>query len=534
MESKPWKRGVLERAPALSAPVLDTVTETRSRTHGHGHKVTETRSRTHGHGHAARDTRAETFRPDPSFRAWSPPLASEFPDLPPDLAAEQVVEDYTEAYFNEHCEDEQLVSSKKPEYGSSKDTDSDVFQSHVNPAFQYDTEPISGNKSSISEKVAELPKAGKAAKTSRKIQENLSDAGTRIHSKLKQNRERSHIPKASKKDQVKALDEQNTGSATPKVEQSVARTEAYNRPQDEVNSGHTHAVDQDVQITVTCDAYEIIEVHVDDSEQTDRPLAAPVSSENSVVLSPTGQEEYLEVVAATQQKRSGGGRGRSFSSMIGFGSNRDRQPAESRLKDVQRSQSMRLPPGSDSEKPRAKKPLLRDLSFSDCDSRKFQNYGSLRTSLGLPKRRQVSHGDAGGDQTHIPKFLKEELASHLLPLMQQLLGRGKVQQVAVLEQRNGCMVTSLPTWHLTHRDQIGLVKAASVTLETMLKISVDNEHYTCFKHGADKIVCHSGDSVLVAQTTISCVVVGRASDNTPGSCLYEVSELVRALLEKGW
>lgn len=388
MESKPWKRGVLERAPALPAPVPDTVTEPRSRRHGQGDTVT--------------DTRAEISRPDPNFPAWSPP--AEMPGLPPDLATEQVVEDYTEAYFNEHCEDEQLVSSKKPQYGSSKDTHSDVFQSHVNPAFQYDTEPISGNKGSISEKVAELPKAGKAVKISQKIHENLSDAGAKIHSKFKQTRARSHIPKATKKDQVKALAEPNTGSTTPKVEQSVARTEAYDRPQDEINSGHAHAVDQDVQITVTCDAYEIIEVRVDDDIQTDRPVAAPVSSENCVVLSPTGQEEYLEVVAVTQQKRSGGGHGRSLSSMLGFSSNRDRQSAESSLKNVQRSQSMRLPPGSNSVTTRVRKPLLRDLSFSDCDSRKFQNYGSLRASLGLPRRRQVGHGDAGGDQTRTVFF----------------------------------------------------------------------------------------------------------------------------------
>ncbi|CAG5127647.1 unnamed protein product, partial [Candidula unifasciata] len=134
----------------------------------------------------------------------------------------------------------------------------------------------------------------------------------------------------------------------------------------------------------------------------------------------------------------------------------------------------------------------------------------------------------------IPKFLKSELAASLLDLMQQLLARGKVRQVAVLEQANCCMLTSLPTWHLAHRDQIGLVKAATSSLETMFKISVEKEFYTCFKHGTDKIVCHSGDSVLVAQTTHSCVVVGVASDHIPGSCLYEVSELARALLDKGW
>jgi hypothetical protein len=58
--------------------------------------------------------------------------------------------------------------------------------------------------------------------------------------------------------------------------------------------------------------------------------------------------------------------------------------------------------------------------------------------------------------------------------------------------------------------------------------------YTLFKHGPDKVMGRSGDRVLVAQKTKACVVVGVAADNTPGSCLYEVSELVNRLVDKGW
>lgn len=58
--------------------------------------------------------------------------------------------------------------------------------------------------------------------------------------------------------------------------------------------------------------------------------------------------------------------------------------------------------------------------------------------------------------------------------------------------------------------------------------------YTCFTHGSNKLVGRNGEKVLVTQKTNTCVVVGVAVDDTPGSCMYEVSELSRALIDKEW
>lgn len=214
-----------------------------------------------------------------------------------------------------------------------------------------------------------------------------------------------------------------------------------------------------------------------------------------------------------------------------------RKALQASSQSVGRSQSMRVSSTSDLNKDKPKR-LLRELSFSDADTTAGRNYGALRGRHAIPRRRcrkdSSSDDDVIKEEPDQSHDATADLKVHLLKLMQELLVRGKVQQVAVLEQDSGKSLVSLPPWTLSDQDSIGLVKAVSHSQEIMLKLTIGREVFTCFKHGRNKMVGRNGDKVLVAQETNTCVVVGMADDDTPGSCLYEVSELSHALMDKDW
>ncbi|CAL1540322.1 unnamed protein product [Lymnaea stagnalis] len=214
-----------------------------------------------------------------------------------------------------------------------------------------------------------------------------------------------------------------------------------------------------------------------------------------------------------------------------------RKALQASSQSVGRSQSMRVSSTSELNKDKPKK-LLRELSFSDADATAGRNYGALRGRHAIPRRQcrkdSSSEDDVIKEETDQSNDATADLKVHLLKLMQELLVRGKVQQVAILEQDSGKVLVSLPPWTLSDQDSVGLVKAVSHSQEIMLKLTIGREVFTCFKHGRNKMVGRHGDKVLVAQETNTCVVVGLADDDTPGSCLYEVTELSHALMDKDW
>ncbi|XP_012943185.1 uncharacterized protein LOC101862831 [Aplysia californica] len=209
---------------------------------------------------------------------------------------------------------------------------------------------------------------------------------------------------------------------------------------------------------------------------------------------------------------------------------------------VSRSQSLRSPTDRDPRKAKPRK-LLRDLSFSDADAKTVRNYGELSGASALPRRKPIRRSavkeeeEPEGEEATAAGYqakISADVRSHLVTLMQELIDRGKVKQVAVIERDCEAMLASVPTWPLATSDVSGLVKAVTSTHQMMLKLFIDREMYTCFKHGKNKMVARAGDNVLVAQTTETCVVVARSLDDTPGSCLYEVAEFTDALADRGW
>uniref|UniRef100_A0A0B7ASL2 Profilin n=1 Tax=Arion vulgaris TaxID=1028688 RepID=A0A0B7ASL2_9EUPU len=266
----------------------------------------------------------------------------------------------------------------------------------------------------------------------------------------------------------------------------------------------------------------------------------PEQTTLSTVYSEVSVDNITVVPMADNQRETDNWVSRSHSRSVSSADSTDDLGLEpqTNLTSVQRSYSMRLPSTNKPVKPKSRS-LLRDLSFSDSDAKSVRNYGMLRGGQYMPRRKPTRHAGRHGDcvedtDTGVPVQMLPEFETHLMHLMQELLARGKVRQVAVLEQENGAMLVSLPPWILLHKDAIGLIKSVSSTIETIVKLSIGREMYTFFKHGRDKVMGRSGDSILVAQRTDACLVVGVADDNTPGSCLYEVSELARALKSKGW
>ncbi|KAK0052166.1 hypothetical protein Bpfe_018496 [Biomphalaria pfeifferi] len=279
--------------------------------------------------------------------------------------------------------------------------------------------------------------------------------------------------------------------------------------------------------------------HVTDNDITFHP--APLSPQHTEICQTEGSSQPIKTrklpslfSSKKPEVNAGTTRGRSNSLVPYLDPNSDLRLALQSSRPVGRSQSMRLPSTSKSEKP---KKLLRELTFSDDDTTSLRNYGTLRGKNSLPKRQSSALmkrvSTIQEEDSDRPK-ISSEVKAQLLNLMQELLVRGKITQVGIIDQDTASLILSLPAWNLSTADIIGLIKAAGNTQEIMLKLNIGREMYTCFKHGANKMVGRVGEKILVAQKTHTCVIVGIADHDTPGSCMYEVSELANALMDKDW
>ena len=60
-------------------------------------------------------------------------------------------------------------------------------------------------------------------------------------------------------------------------------------------------------------------------------------------------------------------------------------------------------------------------------------------------------------------------------LMQELINRGKVVQMAVIDRSLETVMTSLPEWCLNQADVTGIVKAVTSTYQAMLSMSIEHQ-----------------------------------------------------------
>lgn len=194
-----------------------------------------------------------------------------------------------------------------------------------------------------------------------------------------------------------------------------------------------------------------------------------------------------------------------------------------------RWQSMRLA-RQKSAQPRR---LLTQLSFSDSDATSIHDYGDLEGGEAIPIKPVKPVGDSEqNEEVKLPPSAIKCFAG----LMEQLLKRGKISEVALLNQSGGPPVTLRPmSWTIPALVATGLARAIKETTQPLVRLMVNEKVYVCLNHGSNRLVGHSNDNdVLVAQKTNQYIVLGLSDEETPGSCLQEVLELAEILSDKGW
>ncbi|GFS00869.1 hypothetical protein ElyMa_006409400 [Elysia marginata] len=181
--------------------------------------------------------------------------------------------------------------------------------------------------------------------------------------------------------------------------------------------------------------------------------------------------------------------------------------------------------------------LLAQLSFSDSDATSIFDYGALEGGDSIPKKplKNITEETDPFGKKEEPK-LPPAAIKGFVGLMEQLLNRGKIREVALLNTTGGPPVATRPvSWNLPSIVATGLARAVKETTQPLVRLMIHGDVYVCLKHGPDRMVGHSDDNdVLVAQKTNHYIVLGFSEEDTPGSCLQEVLELVEILTEKGW
>lgn len=85
---------------------------------------------------------------------------------------------------------------------------------------------------------------------------------------------------------------------------------------------------------------------------------------------------------------------------------------------------------------------------------------------------------------------------------------------------------------VTTKDIKGILFCLTSSYEGMVKITVANDVYTCFKHDQNSLIGRATTQVFVARRGIQSIVVGFCDAATPGSCIIEVQELSEVLNQR--
>ncbi|KAK7100356.1 uncharacterized protein [Littorina saxatilis] len=119
--------------------------------------------------------------------------------------------------------------------------------------------------------------------------------------------------------------------------------------------------------------------------------------------------------------------------------------------------------------------------------------------------------------------------AHWEDTLKRLLRRGKVNAAAVLDS-DGRILAALPELSITAREGESLVKAATCNYACCFKLLVNGTLFTCFHKDKNVLVgCADGMVLAGKKARDGVFVMGLASSDSPGSCLYEMTELARVL-----
>ena len=113
--------------------------------------------------------------------------------------------------------------------------------------------------------------------------------------------------------------------------------------------------------------------------------------------------------------------------------------------------------------------------------------------------------------------------------LKRLLRRGKVTTAAVLdlEGRVLAAVPELASSSLQGRQ--GLVRATASNYAGTFKLSFGGTCYTCLLKDRSTLLGCADSTVLVVRKVLDVVLLGMASSDSQGSCLYEITEVAKVI-----
>ena len=162
----------------------------------------------------------------------------------------------------------------------------------------------------------------------------------------------------------------------------------------------------------------------------------------------------------------------------------------------------------------------------------------LCDSLRIPVLTTISVHFVSGHKPEIQRIMTESvsppptaqsaMADEWEDALKRLLRRGKVYTAAVLDP-DGCTLASIPDLLIAPGEGEGLVKAATCNYACSFKLLFAGTCFTCFHKERNVLVGCAEETVLVGKKMQDVFIVGLARSDSPGSCLYEVTEFARSL-----
>ena len=112
--------------------------------------------------------------------------------------------------------------------------------------------------------------------------------------------------------------------------------------------------------------------------------------------------------------------------------------------------------------------------------------------------------------------------------LKRLLRRGKVYAAAVLDPE-GHTLASIPDILISPEEGEGLVRAVTCNYACSFKLLFAGTCFTCLHKDRHVLVGCAEETVLVGKKVQEVFIVGLARSDSPGSCLYDVTEFSRSL-----
>ncbi|PVD23092.1 hypothetical protein C0Q70_16354 [Pomacea canaliculata] len=120
---------------------------------------------------------------------------------------------------------------------------------------------------------------------------------------------------------------------------------------------------------------------------------------------------------------------------------------------------------------------------------------------------------------------------HWEDVLKKLLRRGKVYAAAVLDH-DGRPLLTMPELVIKPEEGEGLVRAVTCNYRFAFKLLFNGTLFTCFHKDKNIIVGLADETVLVGKEVNGAFIVGLALSDSPGSCIFEVTEVAKTVRKR--